>query len=69
LVPEASGFTWEQRKSGEIVIRHHGQLAATLRGAKAERSSAVASDPSGAQALIARLTGNYKHGNERRHQK
>jgi hypothetical protein len=65
-VREASGFTWEQRRSGDVVIRHHGQLAATLRGAKAERfSAAVASDPSGAQALMARLPGNYKHGNER----
>lgn len=65
-MPEASGFTWEQRQSGDVVIRHHGRHAATLRGAKADRfTHTIAADPSRAQALMARLTGNYKHGNER----
>ncbi|WP_241236967.1 hypothetical protein [Georgenia faecalis] len=47
-----------------MVISHHGRPATTLRG---ERASAFlrdveADDP---QELMARLTGNYRRGNER----
>jgi hypothetical protein len=31
-----SGFSYEVRKSGEIVITHHGRHAAVLRGTRAE---------------------------------
>ena len=49
----------------EVVITHHGRRAATLRGKAARRflADVEAGDP---QLLMARLTGNYKHGNERR---
>ncbi len=60
------GFTYHVRKSGEIEIRHHGRVAAILRGAaaagflaEAEAGFAVA------QQAMARVTGNYKRGNER----
>jgi hypothetical protein len=61
------GFTWRVHKTGEILVHHHGRLAATLRGDEArdflvETQSA---DPVSQQQLMARLTGNYKHGNER----
>lgn len=48
----------------QVEIRHHGRKATTLRGAAAQKFLAdVASrDP---QQLMARVTGNYKHGNER----
>ena len=63
-----SGFEYQSRKSGEVVITHHGRVATTLRGGKAEdflvRASSL--DDAGLQALMARLTGNYKRGNERR---
>ncbi len=49
---------------GEVVITHHGRRATTLRGAAAERFLAEVEDGD-AQALMARLTGNYKRGNER----
>ena len=47
-----------------VEIRHHGRLAATLRkGASAKFLRDVErGDP---QQLMARVTGNYKHGNER----
>lgn len=58
------GFEWDERKNGEIVIRHHGQTAATLRGLRAKefRTELETADD---QELMARLTGNYKRGNER----
>ncbi len=63
-----SGFAYETRKPGEVVMTHHGRVATTLRGEKAERfPGQVASlDDAAAQQVMARLTGNYKRGNERR---
>ena len=61
------GFTFRQRKDGEVQVLHRGRLASTLRGADAlDFLSAVhAGTPSDAQQLMARVTGNYKRGNER----
>lgn len=58
-----SGFEWVVRGK-EVVISHHGREAAVLRGEKARQfvRDAESSDP---QLLMARLTGNYKRGNER----
>jgi len=63
-MPAPSGFTWSVRKNGDVAVAHHGSQAVTLRGKTAERflSQAEHSDP---QMLLARLTGNYKRGNER----
>lgn len=51
----------------DVVITHHGTPAATLRGARAADfvEDAEAMDAGQAQELMARLTGNYKRGNER----
>jgi hypothetical protein len=61
------GFTYRTRKTGEVQVLHRGALAATLRGPAAlEFLAEVAeSDHEAAQQLMARVTGNYKHGNER----
>ena len=57
------GFAYETRADGSVIITHHGRKATVLRGARAaEFLDDVASDP---QGTMARLTGNYKHGNER----
>ncbi len=62
-----TGFTFETRKSGEVVIRHHGRVATVLRGQAAARFLTDAETGCGdLQARMARLTGNYKRGNERR---
>ena len=58
------GFSYQVRGDGEVVIRHHGRPATTLRGAAAARFLADVEDGDD-QALMARLTGNYKRGNER----
>lgn len=65
--PDSTAFTHRRRKDGSVVLYHHGRLAATLRGRDAEAFLLEASDPSSPQAqqLMARLTGNYKRGNER----
>ena len=61
------GFTHRVRKDGDVEILHHGALAATLRGAKAAKflDHLLRWTPSEAQRSMARLTGNYKRGNER----
>jgi hypothetical protein len=57
------GFAWEQR-GDDVVITHHGRRATTLRG---DRAAAFLGDVrrGDAQELMARLTGNYRRGNER----
>ncbi len=61
------GFTYRIRKSGEVEVAHHGRLATTLRGKAAAKflAKATAGTDSQAQQLMARVTGNYRHGNER----
>ncbi|WP_430788071.1 hypothetical protein [Actinoplanes sp. G11-F43] len=58
------GFTYRVRKNGEVEIQHHGRPAGVLRGQAAARflQDVEDDDP---QELMARLTGNYRHGNER----
>lgn len=64
---QPNGFTYVVR-GDDVVITHHGRRAATLRGAKAQQFL-VDVDSGDPQLLMARLTGNYKHGNERRHKR
>ena len=61
------GFTYRVRKNGEVEIFHRGRLATTLRGNDAEDFKQEAGEEASeeAQQLMARVTGNYKHGNER----
>ncbi len=62
-VPAPEGFVYVQR-GNEVVITHHGKTATTLRGQRAAvfLDEIEAGDP---QELMARLTGNYRRGNER----
>jgi hypothetical protein len=61
------GFTWRQRKNGDVEILHRGRMASTLRGSDAADflSEANGREWIELQPLMARITGNYKHGNER----
>lgn len=60
-------FTYHVSKNGDVLIEHHGKLATTMRGSKA--ATFLAKLDRGTfrqqQQLMARVTGNYKHGNER----
>ncbi len=62
-----TGFTYRARNDDSVAITHHGKPAAVLRGAKAVKFLAEANtcEPSALQSAMARLTGNYKRGNER----
>lgn len=64
---QSDGFEYSVRKSGEVEITHHGRRATVLRGSAAERFLAKAedADDDALQHLMARITGNYKRGNER----
>jgi len=61
------GFSYKN-KGSTIVILRQGQSVTVLRGAKAmefeEKVSGM--DEAAAQQLMARVTGNYKRGNEKR---
>ena len=61
-------FSFKVTKRGEVLIFHHGMLATTLRGTKAQSfvSGIETSDEDALQQQMARLTGNYKRGNERK---
>ncbi|MBO6557345.1 MAG: hypothetical protein JJ957_12655 [Pseudomonadales bacterium] len=60
------GFTFQETKGGLVTIWHHGRQAAQLKGNQATKFlmfSERASENE-LQHRLARLTGNYKHGNE-----
>jgi hypothetical protein len=61
------GFSYRRRKNGDLQILHHGRVAAILRGTAAVDflSEVAACEEHDAQQLMARITGNYKRGNER----
>ncbi len=62
-MPAPEGFDYDVRRAGEVVITHHGRQAGVLRGRRAaEFLDEVDDDP---QEVMARWTGNYRHGNER----
>lgn len=58
------GFAYLIRKSGDVVVTHHGTEASVLRGKAAQRFLADVErrDP---QHVMARVTGHYRHANER----
>lgn len=62
-MPGPDGFDYFER-GDDVVITHHGKPATTLRGARAADflDDVEQEDP---QELMARLTGNYRRGNER----
>lgn len=66
-----TGFSYRVRGGGsdaEVAIDHHGRPAAMLRGRRAAEFLDTVSDDGDEpadQELMARLTGNYRHGNER----
>lgn len=61
------GFEYRVLSGGQVEIKHHGRLAITLRGERADTflSKVSKESPQAAQQRMARLTGNYRRGNER----
>lgn len=62
------GFTYRATRAGEVHIHREGVLVTTLRGPAARRFLAQVEGASAAaqQQRMARVTGNYKRGNEGR---
>jgi hypothetical protein len=61
-------FSFLPRSDGSIVIRYHAAPVTVLRGKAADRfrTRVDGAEAGAAQQLMARVTGNFKRGNERR---
>ncbi|BCJ25993.1 hypothetical protein [Actinocatenispora sera] len=60
-------FSYQVTKSGEVRISRGGRVVVTLRGAQADRVVArLGAGDEADQQLLARVTGNYRRGTERR---
>jgi hypothetical protein len=61
-------FSYRTTKGGMVFVDFHGRAVTTLRGPAAERFLRRIEGMNAAQAQVemARVTGNFKHGNERR---
>ncbi|MFC4161291.1 hypothetical protein [Chitinimonas lacunae] len=61
------GYCYRTTRAGEVHISHHGRPAAILRGEAARRFlERVDEDKANTQLLMARITGNFRRGNESR---
>jgi hypothetical protein len=60
-------FSYRSTKEGTVFISRGAKQVTTLRGESARRflGRAGGMDEDSAQQLMARVTGHYKHGNER----
>ncbi|MFK7800985.1 MAG: hypothetical protein AB8G95_05095 [Anaerolineae bacterium] len=65
--PEDLGFSHRIAKNDAVLISHHGRQVTILRGKSAAEflKKMQKLDFAGEQQLMARVTGNYKRGNER----
>ncbi len=68
LLLKEQPFSYRARKDGSVEILWKGRRATALSGKLAERflEQAPAEDEHGKQLLMAKATGNFKRGNERK---
>lgn len=66
------GFSYRITSDGDVHVSHHGRVVTRLRGKSAEKVRRQLEQAAGAeneelriQHVLARITGQYKHGNER----
>lgn len=61
------GFRFAENKAGDMDIWHHGKLVTHFKSSRAQKVliQLDAKSFSQQQILLARLTGNYKRGNEK----
>jgi hypothetical protein len=64
---EEQPFTYRTTKDGKVFIHWRGRQIMILKGEQAKKfiSSIAKADSQQAQLLMARVTGHFKHGNER----
>jgi hypothetical protein len=60
-------FRYDTVKDGRVMIYWHDKMVMTLKGPKAQKFLAQVEevDDREAQLVMAKITGNFKHGNER----
>lgn len=69
---EEDPFDWRTTKDGRVLVSRGGRQVAVVAAERARRltagldASLARGDHEAAQQLLARVTGNYKRGNERR---
>jgi hypothetical protein len=65
---EEQPFTYRITKDGKVFIYWHGRQIMILKGESAKKfiASIEQADSQQAQLLMARVTGHFKHGNEKR---
>ena len=65
---DPEGFSYTVTKDGRVRIAFRGRHVVTVAGRRAERLEADLAGAGGEQAqlLLAKATGNFKRGNERR---
>ena len=65
---EAEPFAYRVTKDGVVFIAWHGKTVTTLKGKQADAFLAKIAglDDHAAQLVMARATGHFRHGNERR---
>lgn len=62
-------FSWTATKDGRVLIFRDGRQVAIVAGAQADRlRPKLENSPEEAQQVLARATGNYRRGNERRNE-
>jgi hypothetical protein len=64
---EGAPFSYRALKNGSVLLEHHGRTVKTISGDEAERFLKRIADLEGlaAQLVLAKITGNFKRGNER----
>ena len=65
---EERPFTYRKTKDGKVFIYWHGRQIMILKGESAEKfiTSIEQAESQQAQLLMARVTGHFKHGNEKK---
>jgi hypothetical protein len=65
---ESEPYSYRATKDGRVMIDWNGRRAGVLTGARAARflNAVEGADRERVQLEMARVTGNFKHGNERR---
>jgi hypothetical protein len=65
---EEQPFTYRITKDGKVFIQWHGKQIMILKGETAEKfiTAIGQADAQQAQLLMARVTGHFKHGNEKK---
>lgn len=60
-------FTFRTTKDGKVFIHWHGKQIMILKGTSADKfmASIAHADEQQAQLIMAKITGHFKHGNER----